>query len=131
MKVLLDSGVWWRRTFNLPMDAKLVSFLKNEVTEWWLSPFSIAEMVYKVKHRGLAAPDRPEWFQEAVKGYNLAPLTFESGRAAGDFPWTHGDPVDRMLAATALVEGLTLIHTDTKLKELTGFPHRYFKNAAA
>lgn len=33
-------------------------------------------------------------------------------------------------AATAEFEGIALWHTDTVLKKLTGFPQRYFVNAA-
>ena len=51
MRVLLDSGVWWRFAGKLPMKKALTDFLANDVTEWWLSPFAVAEMLYKVKHK--------------------------------------------------------------------------------
>jgi len=35
---------------------------------------------------------------------------------------------DRILAATAECERIEFWHTDTVLKKLTGFPHRYFSN---
>ena len=35
---------------------------------------------------------------------------------------------DRIIAATAQIEKIELWHTDTVLKGLTGFPHRYFRN---
>jgi PIN domain nuclease of toxin-antitoxin system len=40
--------------------------------------------------------------------------------------WSHGDLVDRTLAAIAAETGLVLVHTDTVLKGLPGFPQRYF-----
>ena len=130
MKVLLDTGVWWRRTFGLPIQPALRRFLEQAVTEWWLSPLSVAEMTYKITHKGLPAPKDPGWLVLALQGYNLAPISFEAGRVAGSWPWKHGDPVDRCLAAVALVEGLTLVHTDTKLKRFSGFPQRYFPGSA-
>ena len=33
MKVLLDSGVWWRKSGKLPMKKPLADFLENDVTE--------------------------------------------------------------------------------------------------
>lgn len=132
MKVLLDSGVWWRRTLDLPMSPALTRILNEEVTEWWLSPLSITEMFYKVTHRNLPAPGKSGWLAEALNGYRLAPLSFEAGKLAGEWPWEHGDPVDRCLAAIASTEGLILVHTDTRLANLAGFPQRFFpaKNPA-
>lgn len=126
MKALLDSGVWWRKSGRLPMKKALADFLNHEVTEWWLSPFSVAEMVYKVKHKKLPAPAGENWLEEALQGYRAAPFSMAAGKLAGEWTWKHGDPVDRCLAAVALTEGLTLIHTDTILKSLEGFPQIYF-----
>ena len=36
--------------------------------------------------------------------------------------------VDRVLAAIAKEQNLLLVHTDTVLKKLTGFPQKYFPN---
>jgi len=35
--------------------------------------------------------------------------------AAGDLPATHGDPIDRLLVATALIRGITLMTADDVL----------------
>lgn len=83
-------------------------------------------MLYKIEHKNFPAPQGERWLDEMLRGYRSAPITFESGKQAGAWKWNHGDPVDRCLAAIALVEGLTLIHTDQTLKELKGFPHLYF-----
>ena len=126
MRVLLDSGVWWRFAGKLPMKKALTDFLHNDVTEWWLSPFAVAEMLYKVKHKRLPAPPHAGWLEEAVRGYRIAPFSLAAGTQAGQWDWAHGDPVDRCMAAIALTEGLTLIHTDMVLRDLRGFPQRYF-----
>lgn len=126
MKVLLDSGVWWRKSGKLPMKKPLADFLENDVTEWWLSPFAVAEMLYKVKHKKLPAPVGADWLNESLQGYRIAPFTIEAGKIAGSWNWKYGDPVDRCIAAVAVSEGLTLIHTDTVLKNLAGFPQLYF-----
>ena len=131
MKALIDSGVWWKRYHGLPLHPRLVSAL-DTVTEWHLCPLSIEEMLYKWRHRptSLPAPPPETWLADSLQGYRPALLTFESAQVAGLWDWEHGDPVDRALAAIAKVEGLTLIHTDKTLRELSGFPQKYFPNVA-
>ena len=50
---------------------------------------------------------------------------------AGLWDWDHGDLVDRMLAAIAKEQDLILVHTDKVLKNLGGFPQKYFPNVAS
>ena len=127
MKALIDSGVWWKRYHGLPLHPKLVETL-GKVTEWYLCPLSIEEMLYKWRHKKLPAPPIEDWLSHSLQGYRPALLTFESAKLAGTWDWKHGDPVDRALAAIAKVEGMTLIHTDTVLEKLPGFPQHYFQN---
>lgn len=127
MRALIDSGVWWNRYHGLPLHPRLVATL-NTVTEWYLCPLSIEEMLYKWRHKPkhLPAPDPATWLDHSLQGYRPALLTFESARQAGLWDWPHGDPVDRALAAIARTEDLRLIHTDMVLKDLPGFPQLYF-----
>ncbi|MBN9688824.1 MAG: hypothetical protein J0M24_01185 [Verrucomicrobia bacterium] len=67
-----------------------------------------------------------EWLAEATAGYRTVQVTFEAARGAGLWDWAHGDPVDRLLAAIANTEGLTLVYTDQRLWTLTRFRQRYF-----
>ncbi len=48
-------------------------------------------------------------------GFDPLPLTIEHGEAAAKLPRLHADPFDRMLIATAIVEGLTLVTADDKI----------------
>ena len=128
MKALLDTGVWWRWMTHGPIDVRLKSFLENEVTEFHLCPISLTEVFYKIKNNKEKAPELPDWETLILEGFRLAPVSFAAARLAGEWPWAHGDPMDRILAAVAATENLTLIHTDRVLKELSGFPQRYFKS---
>jgi len=58
-----------------------------------------------------------------VQGIDLSP---EAALKAGLWPWDHGDPVDRALAAIAASKDLALVHTDKRLSQFEGFPQRYF-----
>lgn len=48
-------------------------------------------------------------------GFDPLPLTIEHGEDAAKLPRLHADPFDRMLIATAIVEGLTLVTADDKI----------------
>lgn len=128
MRLLIDSGVWWWHYHGLPLDPELSALMRDGTHEFHLCPLSIAEMLYKWRHKPgqLPAPHPDGWLEDSLRNYRLAHLSKDAARLAGLFDWKHGDPVDRCLAALAKIEGLTLIHTDTILRDLPGFPQRYF-----
>jgi PIN domain nuclease of toxin-antitoxin system len=47
------------------------------------------------------------------------PISEQCAHYAGKFEWTHRDPFDRLLAAQALVNNLTLITNDPAFQELS------------
>jgi len=131
MKALLDTGVWFRRYHGLPQKSSLTEFLNEEVTEFYLSNLSIAEIVFKWQRGRLPSiPDPKDWIQHATTNFIMVNPTTNASLQAGLWKREHGDLVDRMLAAIALEEGLTLVHTDKVLKNQTGFPQKYFPNAS-
>jgi PIN domain nuclease of toxin-antitoxin system len=130
MKVLLDTGVWFRRYHRLPLRPSLVKFLETEVTEFHLCPLSVAEITFKWQRGRLPGiPDPATWVDHALENFLLVHASPTAAQRAGLWDWTHGDLVDRLLAAIAAETRLTLIHTDRVLKALGGFPQRYFGNA--
>ncbi|EHK55303.1 type II toxin-antitoxin system VapC family toxin [Allomesorhizobium alhagi] len=52
----------------------------------------------------------------AAAGFDLLPLSAMHAIRAGSYGPEHRDPFDRMLAAQAMVEGLTLVSNDRWLK---------------
>jgi PIN domain nuclease of toxin-antitoxin system len=48
----------------------------------------------------------------------LLPIAIAHARAAGSSKSAHRDPFDRMLAAQAVIENLTLVTSDHRLAEL-------------
>jgi PIN domain nuclease of toxin-antitoxin system len=46
------------------------------------------------------------------------PISDEHAHFAGEFEWEHRDPFDRLLAAQAKIENMTLITNDPAFKEL-------------
>jgi PIN domain nuclease of toxin-antitoxin system len=129
MRVLIDTGVWFRRYFGLPVSRSLKRFIEEEVTEFHLCPLSVAEIAFKWQRGRLAGvPDPERWVDHALENYTIELPGPVACLKAGLWDWTHGDLVDRILAAIASEKGLVLVHTDTVLKSLAGFPQRYFRN---
>jgi len=50
-------------------------------------------------------------------GFLAMPVQLEHAKLAGSLVSPHKDPFDRMLAAQALLEGLTLVSADTMFDE--------------
>ena len=88
------------------------------VEQIFVSPVSAYEMMFKmtlgklpVARRLLA--DLPGYL--ARQRFDVLPLSLAHAEAAGRLTVKHRDPFDRLLAAQALVENLTLVSIDDKL----------------
>ena len=59
-------------------------------------------------------------FTEAIEtlGFLPLPINLQHGQYAGQLPGAHRDPFDRILAAQARAEGLTLVSADPAFKVL-------------
>jgi PIN domain nuclease of toxin-antitoxin system len=60
--------------------------------------------------------DNPRKILESLE-IEVIPISLEHARLAGSLVHAHKDPFDRMLAAQALLEGLTLVSADTVFDE--------------
>ena len=95
----------------------------NEAPALFLSPISFYEISQKVllgkwPLMGRFLPALPDFAGAA--GLTVASLTAEVAVVAGSLDWPHRDPFDRLLAATALVNGWELISADPAFDSLTG-----------
>jgi PIN domain nuclease of toxin-antitoxin system len=127
LRVLADTNLFVKFCIRLPLPDEVESVLGDEQTDRCLSPISVVEL-FRLWKKG-ALPGNPDiWLDLALPTWTILPVTVPIARQSVLFPWEHKDPADRLIAATASCEGIELWHTDTILKDLTGFPHRYFKN---
>lgn len=129
MQVLADTGVWFRFVRRLPLPRKIETVLADAETQRYLCPISSMEIVRKWQTGKLPCPDPHTWLDDALQGFEILPITEPVARQAASWEWPHKDPADRLIAATAEWHAIELWHTDTLLRVLTGFPHRYFKAA--
>lgn len=85
--------------------------------EVFVSALSFWEMAMLVAKDRLTLDTTVSAFRTATlaTGIQEAPVDGEIAIAAGELADHHGDPADRLLVATALVRGLTLLTADTIL----------------
>ena len=129
MRLLADTNLFIKFSRRLPLPAGVEAVLDDEKTERCLSPISVVEL-YRLWQAGKVPAHPDGWLFEALASWEVLPLTVGIARQSVLWPWPHKDPADRILAATALEEGLPLWHTDTVLEKLSGFPQKYFVNVA-
>ncbi len=127
MRLLADTNLFIKFCRRLPLPKEVESALSASETERCLSPVSVIEL-FRLWQKG-EVPDNPDaWLDLALPSWRILPVTIPIARQSVLWPWAHRDPADRLLAATAICESVELWHTDTVLKKLSGFPHRYFGN---
>jgi PIN domain nuclease of toxin-antitoxin system len=117
---LLDTNtlLWWF------FGAELLSYHSFEViADRSIDVFvsSVSAMEIATKHRIGKLPQAAPLVGGfaaviAEEGFKPLPLRLEHGDLAGSFPSAHADPWDRLLAAQAQIEDLTLVTNDRKME---------------
>ena len=117
MKLLLDTHIWlWTLREPGRLSPRVRSELGNTGNEFWLSPISTWEaLLLNSKGRILLHEDPSTWVARATARFREAPLTHEIASASVRLSFSHPDPADRFLAATAHVLDLTLVTADERL----------------
>jgi len=123
--VLLDTHAWvWLVGDDPQLNRAARHAISIAVAQdgLFLSPISLWEITLK-SSRGNLELDRPvrSWIPRAIEltGIHLVPITAEIACACAELPAEfHGDPADRLIAATARVEGMTLITHDRNMLAL-------------
>ena len=129
MRILADTNLFIRFTQRLPLPSTVEEALDSIEAERFISAVSVIEIFRLWQLARL--PDNPDsWLDLALASWTVLPMTTPIARQSALWRWSHRDPADRIIAATAQIEKIELWHTDTVLKRLSGFPHRYFKNRA-
>ena len=117
MRLLLDTHIWlWNLHGSTRLGPRVRELLRDPKNELWLSPISTWEALLLHAKGTIRFREDLEDELERARAITIEdPLTHEIALAAHLLPFSHKDPADRFLAATAKVLGLTLVTDDTRL----------------
>ncbi len=129
--ILLDTHVLVRYMHNEgKLGKRTLSVIDREVAndELFVSAISFWEVATLVAKGRLELDTTPAAFRDLAirNGVREQVLDGDIATLAGELPDAHGDPADRMLVATAIIRGLTLVTADAVLLDwkLRGFRTR-------
>jgi PIN domain nuclease of toxin-antitoxin system len=128
--VLIDTHAWIWFQLGLPALSRAGVTLIADACKYrraYLSAISILELGYlEAAHRIELYTPIAQFVEIALgpQAFQLLPLTPEIAIASTRLPGElHRDPADRILAATASVENLTLLTRDQRLLDYARSPH--------
>ncbi len=131
MKLLLDTHILlWSLLEPEKLSKRVASELEDPSNERWVSPISIWEvLILAERGRVILNPDPLTWIRNLLRTIPLkeAPLNHEVAIQSRTIDLRHQDPVDRFLAATAIVYDLTLVTADERLlvsRTLSSLPNK-------
>ena len=119
-RLLLDTHVFiWAISEPKRLSAKARNAIVKLENQVYVSPVTAYELSYK--HRQGKIPSGAAIVTSFARqvAHLLAaelPVSAPHAQAAGQLDWDHRDPFDRILAAQAMVEGLTLVTADEDLQ---------------
>ncbi|ALN75197.1 MULTISPECIES: type II toxin-antitoxin system VapC family toxin [unclassified Aureimonas] len=123
--VLLDTHAWaWSLTGDARLSVRATSAM-TEAETVFVSAISLFEIGQKVRLGKW--PEMEPFLHRLVElaeeqGARLVPLSAEASLLAATLPWAHRDPFDRIIGATAMAKGLTLVSADAAFEGLAGEP---------
>ena len=120
MRVLLDTQVLIQAYLGEPLPAKIQSILEDPDNERLLSAMSIIEIALKQAKNKIAMAEAETRQAAADLRLTLIPFAPQHAYRMFKLPTHHRDPFDRMLIATALVEGISIVSSDTQFKRYKG-----------
>ena len=119
MNLLLDTHIFlWSMLEPERLSKKVAVELQKQENQLWFSPISSWEiMLLDKKGKVSLDPDPASWLREAFKRVAVkeARINHEIAIQSCLIKLPHQDPADRLLAATALIYGLTLVTADMRL----------------
>ena len=120
--VLLDTHVWIRlQMLSHPLSAAAIAAIQNATAlrSVYVPAISIWEIAMLTRRKRLQL-DMPlsRWVADALDkpGIQMLPLSIDIAIEAAELPEPmYKDPADRMIVASARIEGLTLITSDKQM----------------
>ena len=117
LKLLLDTHVViWALEKPKRLSARARQAIEAEANDIFVSVVSPWELVIKGPREGLRVPEDLEE-QLVRQNISLLPVLWRHTDSLKTMAYHHRDPFDRMLVAQALIEGLTIVTADRKMRQ--------------
>ena len=121
MSYLIDTQILiWAESDTAKLPIGIRAILEDERVA--VSAATFWEMAIKVSLAKLRLPRSVKAIADATP-FDLLPIRPDHAAAVEDLPHHHKDPFDRILVAQAMIEGLTLLTADSKLRAYGPFVH--------
>ncbi len=122
MKLLLDTCTFlWLTQQPARLSPAVVDLINDTNNALICSDISLWEITLKNSAGKLPLPATPRvWLPEKLRFHQIQRLgsCLESIIKSGELPSNHRDPFDRLLAAQAMIHGLTILSPDAPLSDL-------------
>jgi PIN domain nuclease of toxin-antitoxin system len=116
MSLLLDThALLWLLANSSKLSSAAKAAILDPANVRWLSPISLLEIAIKNRLGKLSLPAPFSAIFPALLVRNdihLVPLEIVHIEPLTSLPMYHKDPFDRLIAATAIIEGLTVVSAD-------------------
>ena len=120
MKLLLDTHAFlWFVTGDPRLSRRARRALEADGAELYLSAASVWEMAIKASLGRLVLPGSVEEYvaEKLADGFSMLSIDWPHAAAVEKLPFLHRDPFDRLLAAQALTERVSLVSADPVFRE--------------
>lgn len=122
LKLLLDTCAFlWLAQQPDKISSTTSDLIDEPDNDLLLSEISVLEIVMKHSAGKLPLPDVPKkWIPAKLSYHQIVslPLVARVIFRSGELPRVHADPFDRLLAAQAIEDGLTLLSPDKPFSDL-------------
>jgi len=125
VRLLLDTHVWlWQVLDTDRLSTAAAAALANPDHELYLSAISAWEFLVLTRKGRLSVDGDPlRWLRTALRRSPLTVVGLDLDmmvRSEQLTDWSHADPADRFLVATALEKDMVLLTADRRIREYQG-----------
>ncbi len=123
--ILLDTHVllWWALDPEKLSAPAALAVAKMETSGGFASSISLWEIGIKAKRKKIELPLTVDELARRIKRggvVEILPVDTTIWLRSVALPWNHADPADRVIVATALIEGIPLLTKDDAIRGYDG-----------
>lgn len=125
MKYVLDThAVLWIADESARLSPRVRALARTQPVEaLGVAAITLLEIARKAHDGEIALrPDPADWLDDLAHRFEILPITPQIAWRSVGLEWSHRDPVDRLIVATALEHRRTLVTQDKEISRWGGVP---------